>query len=84
MEIRSLLLYGSIGLFHLSPVPRPLFLIPYPLSLIPYSSSLIPYPLFLIPFPLYFYFFLFSASASPNGLFFAMSTNTGAATKMDE
>ena len=63
MEIRSLLLYGSIGLFHLSPVPRPLF---------------------LIPFPLYFYFFLFSASASPNGLFFAMSTNTGAATKMDE
>jgi len=49
MEIRSLLLYGSIGLFHLSPVPRPLFLIPYPLFLIPYPLSLIPHP-----FPLVF------------------------------
>jgi len=31
-----------------------------------------------------YFFFPFSESASPNGLFFAISTNTGAATKMDE
>jgi hypothetical protein len=32
----------------------------------------------------YYFFFPFAESASPSGLFFAMSTNTGAATKMDE
>ena len=36
----------------------------------------------LVSSPLYFYFL--PLSASPSGLFFAMSTNTGAATKMDE
>ncbi len=36
----------------------------------------------LIPLPLNFYFL--TLSASPSGLFLAMSTNTGAATKMDE
>ena len=72
MKIRSLFYVGLLGCSTC------------PLSLVTYSSSLSPHPFPLIPFPLYFYFFLFSESASPNGLFFAMSTSTGAATKMDE